>query len=440
MISVGPGIAVIIMFALLFVILFAGLPLTFAVGGAGIISLLLLWQPAAINTVVFSILAKCSDFVLLALPLFIFMAMILERSRIPEDLYHGLYAWTSGIRGGLAMGTVVLGALMAAMVGIVGAEVVTLGIIALPSMLNYKYDKSIALGTCLAAGTLGQLIPPSVLFIIYGAEAGLSVGKLFFGGFPAGVLLATLYMLYIWIRGYFQKDLCPVVPSEERPTFKEKLATLPHFVPPLFLILAVLGSIYAGIATPTEAASVGALGAVLLALLRRRLSWGMIKEAMTRTLGTTGMVMWILIGATCFTVVFTALGGPETIKVIISGLPLGKWGVFALMMLVLLVLGCFLDPVAIILLTVPVFTPLLRVYGFHPLWFGIIYVTNLQMSFITPPFGYSLFYMKGVAPKGITIGDIYRSVWPFVLLQLTGIAIIAIFPNSVLWLPNMMIK
>lgn len=338
------------------------------------------------------------------------------------------------------MGTVVVGALMAAMVGIVGAEVVTLGIIALPGMLMYKYDKRVAVGTCLAAGTLGQLIPPSILFIVYGAEAGLSVGKLFMGGFPAGLILAGLFILYIGIRSFFQKELCPVVPPEDRPSFRRKLATLPYLLPPLALIVAVLGSIYAGIATPTEAASVGAVGAFLIALAHRRMSWRIMKEAATRAFATTGMVMWIIIGASCFTVVFTALGGTEFIKQTIEGLALGRWGVFAIMMFILLILGCFLDPVCIILLTVPVFSPLLTVYQFDPLWFGIVYVTNLQMSYITPPFGFSLFYMKGVAPPEITIGDIYRSVWPFVLLQITGIVIMAIFPEAILWLPRMMIK
>ncbi len=429
-----------IMFGLLVVALFSGLPLAFAVGGAGVICLFWLWQPAAASIIVLVAQNKCSDFVLLAVPLFIFMAMILERTGIPEDLYRGLYAWTSGLRGGLAMGTVVVGALMAAMVGIVGAEVVTLGIIALPGMLMYKYDKRVAVGTCLAAGTLGQLIPPSILFIVYGAEAGLSVGKLFMGGFPAGLILASLFILYIGIRSFFQKELCPVVPPKDRPSFRRKLATLPYLLPPLALIVAVLGSIYTGIATPTEAASVGAVGAFIIALAHRRMSWGVMKEAATRAFATTGMVMWIIIGASCFTVVFTALGGTEFIKQTIEGLALGRWGVFAIMMFILLILGCFLDPVCIILLTVPVFTPLLTMYQFDPLWFGIVYVTNLQMSYITPPFGFSLFYMKGVAPPEITIGDIYRSVWPFVLLQITGIVIMAIFPEAILWLPRMMIK
>ncbi len=431
---------VFIMFSLLLVALFSGLPLAFAVGGVGVICLFWLWQPQAASIIVLVALDKCSSFILLAVPLFIFMAMILERTGIPEDLYTSLYAWTSELRGGLAMGTVVVGALMAAMVGIVGAEVVTLGIIALPGMLMYKYDKKIALGTCLAAGTLGQLIPPSILFIVYGAEAGLSVGKLFMGGFPAGLILACLFILYIGTRSFIQKELCPVVPREDRPSFRQKMATLHRFIPPLFLIFAVLGSIYTGIATPTEAASVGAVGAFLIGLAHRRMSWRVMKEAATRTFATTGMVMWVIIGASCFTVVFTALGAPEFIEQTITGLALGRWGVFTVMMFILLILGCFLDPVCIILLTVPIFSPLLKVYQFDPLWFGIVYVTNLQMSYITPPFGFSLFYIKGVAPPDITMGDIYRSVWPFVLLQITGIVIMAIFPNAILWLPRMMIK
>ncbi len=434
----SPEITVLLMVVALFALLALGMPMAFATGSTAVIFLLLLWSPKALSILIGSALHSASHFTLLAIPLFIFMGTLLEKTGVAADLYRGLYAWTSGLRGGLAMATVVIGAILAAMTGIAGAEVVTIGLIALPSMLRHGYDKRIVLGTILASGTLGELIPPSLLLIVYGSQTGVSVSQLFAGGIPAGIIFAILFMVYIGIRCILQKKLCPIIPLEDRPLFKEKLAAIPNMLPIIFLVFAVLGSIFFGIATPTEAASVGALGAFLIALAHRRITWDIVKESSKRTFGTAGMCMWIVVGGTAFASVFTALGGPETVEGLLTGASLGNWAILAIMLATLLVMGCFLDPICIIILTVPVYMPLVKATGFDPLWFGLVYVATLQTSYITPPFGYSIFFLKGISPPEVTIDDIYISVWPFVILQLLGVSLLVLFPQAILWLPRLM--
>lgn len=436
----SPEIVILAMVLSLFVVLSAGLPIAFAAGAIGITFLLCLWGSEALIVAVSTALHSCSSFVLLAIPLFIMMGSIMERTGIADDLYRGLYAWTAGIRGGLAMGTVIIGAIMAAMMGVAGAEVVAIGLIALPSMFKYGYDKKLVLGTTLAAGTLAQLIPPSMLFIIYGSQTGVSVGQLFAGGIGAGSVLVALFIIYIGVRSFFQKELCPGVPLEDRLNFRQKLGTIPAMIPSFALIFGVLGAIFIGMATPTEAAAVGVVGAFLIGWVRRRLTWRIIKEVTRRTFGFVGMCMWIVIGGTLFASVFTALGGPEVVARVFKVAAFGPWGIFAMIMGFLLILGAFLDPVCIIILTTPIFIPLAQSAGFDPLWFGVAFVACLQMSYITPPFGFSLFFLKGVTPPGVTLGDIYSSVWPFVLIQILGVVMIAIFPQAVLWLPHLLMK
>lgn len=436
----SPEIVILLMVLSLFAVLSAGLPIAFAAGAIGITFLLWLWGSEALIVAVSTALHSCSSFVLLAIPLFIMMGSVMERTGVADDLYRGLYAWTAGVRGGLAMGTVIIGAIMAAMMGVAGAEVVAIGLIALPSMFKYNYDKKLVLGTTLAAGTLAQLIPPSMLFIIYGSQTGVSVGQLFAGGIGAGSVLVALFIIYIGVRSFFQKELCPGVPLEDRLNFRQKLGTIPAMIPSFALILGVLGAIFSGMATPTEAAAVGVVGAFLIGWARRRLTWGIIKQVTRRTFGFVGMCMWIVIGGTLFASVFTALGGPEVVERVFAVAVLGPWGTFAMIMGFLLILGAFLDPVCIIILTTPIFIPLAQSAGFDPLWFGVAFVACLQMSYITPPFGFSLFFLKGVTPPEITIGDIYSSVWPFVLIQILGVVMIAIFPQAVLWLPHLLMK
>lgn len=430
-------VLVIIMLACLVAFLILGLHLAFVTGGVGILFSLLVLGPGPSLGVILTTLSRMTSFLLIAIPLFIFMGIILQKSGIAEDLYKGLAAWLGPLRGGLAIGTLAICGIFAAMVGIAGAEVVTLGIIALPSMLKYKYDKSISAGTILAGGTLGQLIPPSILFIFYGSETGVSVGQLFAGGLPAGIILLSLFSIYVLVRVLIQKDLCPSIPPEERANFKEKIISLKALALPGLVIVSVLGTIFLGVATPSEAAAMGCLGALIAAAIQRRLNWTLLKEATVEAFRVNGMVMWVVVGASCFATVLNSIGGMQVLSGMFMGLQMGKMGIFVMMMLLIFVLGCFLDPVAIILITIPFYLPIVNNLGFDPLWFGIVYVVNLQMTYITPPFGYSIFYLKGVAPSDVSLGDIYRSVGPFVILEIIGLIIMTAWPQTVLWLPRL---
>jgi len=315
---------------------------------------------------------------------------------------------------------------------------VTMGIIALPAMLRRGYDKKLAMGSIMGGGALGILIPPSVVMVIYGLFSGESVGMLFMGGVFPGAILSALFCSYILIRSALQPKLAPSLPPEERVSWGEKLISLRAVILPILLVISVLGSIFLGIATPTEASAIGAFGAVVCAAVYRTLNWQMFKEAVYRTLRLSGMVIWIVFGAKCFASVYISLGAVELSSQIIEALPVGRWVILIGIQFTFLILGCFLDSAGIIMICTPVYVPIIKALGFDPIWFGILFVINMEMAFLTPPFGYNLFYMKGVAPKGITIGDIYRSIIPFVLLQATGLILVMIFPQLALWLPNMM--
>jgi tripartite ATP-independent transporter DctM subunit len=329
---------------------------------------------------------------------------------------------------------------MAAVTGIVGAAVATMGILSLPAMLNRNYDKRIALGSICAGGTLGILIPPSVITIVYAVTAGVSIGKMFIGGILPGLLLSGLFITYIGIRCWLQPELGPAPPKEERErfTFVAKLAALRNIILPVLLIVGVLGSIYAGIATPTEAAGIGSLGAIICAAIHRRLTWENLSQSVLETGKITAMILWITIGARCFISVFSAVGGDDLVRDFVTGLAVNRWIIMISIQLILVALGLFLDEIGIILLCVPIFIPIITELGFDPVWFGILFLINAQMDYITPPFGYTLFYLKGVAPEGVTMGDIYRAVIPFVIIQAIGLALCMIFPQIILWLPNMM--
>jgi tripartite ATP-independent transporter DctM subunit len=431
--------AAVIMFVSLVALLLSGIPLAFALGGLSMILSYTMWGPDSMLLVAVQTWSVMTSYFLVAIPLYIFMANMLQRSGIIEDLFGVMQIWFGPLRGGLAIGTIVICTIMAAMTGVVGAAVATMGILALPSMLNRKYDKHIALGSICAGGTLGILIPPSVITIVYSVTAGVSIGKMFMGGVIPGLLLATLFILYIGVRCWLQPELGPAPPKEERLllSWRDKFIALKTVILPILLIMGVLGSIYSGVATPTEAAGVGCLGAILSAAIYRRLTWQNLKESVFSTASTTAMILWITIGARCFISVFSAIGGDELVRNFVTGLDLNRWVILIIIQLVLVVLGLFLDEIGIILLCVPIFAPIIKVLGFDPIWFGILFLVNAQMAYITPPFGYTLFYLKGVAPPSITMGDIYRSIWPFVLLQVVGMALCMIFPQIILWLPNM---
>jgi len=444
MIHISPELVTIVMLGGILFFVMLGYPLAIVVGGMGIVMGILLFGPnIALEVIYHRVFELLNNYILLAAPGFIFMGIMLGYSGITEKMFAAMYLWLSGFRGGLAIITVLIGTVLAACVGIIGASVTALAIIALPAMIKRGYDKALACGATCAGGTLGILIPPSIMLVIYGPMAAISVGKLFFAAFIPGFLLSGLYCSYIAIRCFFQKELAPPVPVEERavPWAKKTWDLLVSMVPPLVLILAVLGSIFMGIATPTEAASVGALAATLMAIAYRRFSFLIFKDTMTETIKVTGMVL--LVGATAyaFVGVFIRAGGGDIVKEIILGAPGGKWGIFAIIMFVVFLLGYFIDWLGILFIIVPIITPVGDALGFDKLWFAMMICVNLQTSFLTPPFAYAIFYLRGAADPslGVTTGDIIRGVFPFIGLILIGLGLCIAFPQIILWLPGQMI-
>jgi tripartite ATP-independent transporter DctM subunit len=429
-----------LLFGSLILFLALGLPLSFVLGGVGMVGCYFLWGSKGLFVAAAQAYGAMGKFSLLAIPLFIFMAMILERAGVADDLYTMMHRWMGPLRGGLAIGTVLICTIFAAMSGISGAATVSMGLIALPAMLKRNYDKVIAMGCISGGGALGILIPPSVPMILYATLTGESVGGLFAGGVFPGLLLSALFILYIGIRCFFQPSIGPALPREERATWEEKFVALRAVILPIMIILMVLGSIYLGVCTATEAAALGVLGAIISAAVYRKLNWILIKESCYRTASLTTMIIWILIGAYCFTSVYTGTGAHELMEHLLLSIPGGRYAILITMQLVFFILGCILDPAGIIMICTPVFVPVIKSLGFDPLWFGVLFIMNMEMGYLTPPFGFNLFYMKAIVPPGITMGDIYRSIVPFVILQGIGLVIVIIFPEIALWFPKLIIK
>lgn len=429
----------ILFFAMLLILLATGLPLVFCFGGTAIVFIIWQWGVAGLFTVATTALGEWSSFILIAIPLFLFMANILERSGVAEELFDMMYRWMGALRGGLAIGTIVICAIFAAMAGVSAVATVTMGLIALPSMLKRGYDPALAAGSVSAGGTLGILIPPSVIMILYGVLTGASVGKLFIAGFMPGILLALLFIVYIAIRCGLNPKLGPPVPKEERSSFKEKVISLKAGVAPLFLVFMVLGLIYLGVCTPTEAAGVGAFGSLLVLIINKRFTVEVINESLIKTFKLSGMIFWILLGAKCFSHVYSAMGASEMVYTHFSGLEINRWVMLAIMQGILLIMGMFMDPGGIIMICTPVFVPLIESMGFDPIWFGVLFTINMELGYITPPFGFNLFYMKALAePLGIKMPTIYRSAVPFVILEIIGLIIIMLFPDIALYLVKYM--
>ncbi|TKR56421.1 TRAP transporter large permease subunit [Allopusillimonas ginsengisoli] len=426
----------VLFFSTLLLFLFLGVPLAFVLGGVSVVFLYFTWGIESFYMVASQVWSTMESFTLVAIPLFVFMSMILERTGVASDLYRAMHLWFGGFRGGLAIGTLFICAIFAAMVGVSGATVVAMGTIALPAMLERGYSKTLALGCINTGGGWGILIPPSIMMILYSIITGASVGRMFAAGIVPGLLLVVLVSLYVGIRCYLQPSLGPALPKGERGTLAEKLASTKAVLLPIMIVVMVMGSIMAGITTPTEAAAMGVLGALLSAAVYRKLTWPMIQESSIRTLRLTGMIMWILFGAHAFSAAYQGMGAQQFIEGLMHLLPGGPWGIIITMMLVVFFLGMVLDPVGIMLITLPVFIPVVESLGFDLIWFGILFVINMELGYMTPPFGFNLFYLKGVVPPGITMGDIYRSVWPFVIVQIIGMAILMIFPSIVTWLPQ----
>jgi len=433
------GILTVVLFGAMVVCLIMGLPLAFSFGGIAVIFILLLMGPKALFIIASSAFEGWTNYILLAIPLFVLMANFLERSGIAKELYDAMYKWVGGLKGGLAIGTIVICAVFAAMSGISALATVTMGLIALPSMLSKGYDKDISIGSISAGGTLGILIPPSIIMVFYAAFTETSVGALFIGGIIPGIMLACIFMAYIGIRAHVQPDLAPAL--EEEYSWKEKLINLKSLILPLVLIILVLGVIYTGIATPTEASGIGAFGAFLILILTKRLSWAVLRDSVSRTLTITVMGLWIVLGAKAFTHVYIAVGAIDLVEGFIAGMALNRWLVVISMQIILIFLGMFIDPLGIMLISTPIFVPVIISLGFDPVWFGILFTINMEMAYITPPFGLNLFYMKSIVePMGYRMEDVYRSIIPFFFLELVGLAIVMIFPELALWLPGTMMK
>ncbi len=431
-----------LMFGSLLLVLICGMPVAFACGSIGMIFTVVLLGPSGASLGVVRTFTLMNNYLLAAIPLFIFMAAILERSGIMEELYEVIYRWMGGIRGGVASATVVACTILAAMVGVIGASETTMSIIALPEMFKRGYNKRLAMGAVLAGGTLGILIPPSVLMIVYGLVANESIGQLYAGSFLPGLLLSGLFIAYITIRCWISPEMGPAVPVEERMTWIEKIKIARGIIVPMTLVVIVLGIMFVGIASPTEAAGVGAFGSIVIVTLQRKFSWAKLYEASENTLRATSMVLWTIFGANLFVALYVAVGGATFVEDSLLGSGLGPWGVLLFMQAILLFLGCFLDWVGILMLCVPIFVPIIKKLGFDPIWFGVLYGVNMQISFLSPPFGYALFYLAGSVGTrlGISTREIWWSAIPFIGLQVIGLALCIIFPQIILWVPHWLYK
>jgi tripartite ATP-independent transporter DctM subunit len=429
------------MFLALTILLMAGFPVTFTLLGTGLCFGFIGFGWSFFNLLPLRIWGIMTNVTLIAVPLFVFMGVMLERSGLAEELLDTMGLLFGRLRGGLAISVVVVGALLGASTGIVGATVVTMGLLAVPTMLRRGYQKELACGTVSASGTLGQIIPPSIVLVLIGDIVGVSIGELFIGAVLPGLVLVVLYIIYILIAAYLRPNIAPAIPQEELDAIstKELIGRVGKaLVPPLFLMLAVLGSIFAGIASPTEAAAVGAVGATLLTVLNRKFKMETLQAVMISTVRLTCMVFIILCGAAAFGLVFRGLNGDGLVRGFLGGLAhkYSHGHVLFIVMALIFVIGFFLDFIEITFIHVPVLAPIMIDFGYDPVWFCILIAVNLQTSFMTPPFGFSLFYLKAVTPPEITTGNIYRGIIPFVAFQLLGLLIVVFYPKLATWLPS----
>lgn len=444
LIELSPEIVTSLMFGGVLGLVLTGFPIGFVIGSVGLIFGYLLFGGDITFHILYTRLFSLSlNYPYLAVPLFTFMGVVLQYSGIVEELYETLYETLSGFRGGLAVVTIVFGTVLAACLGVITASVTILTLIAMAPMVKRGYDKSLAAGTVCAGGTLGILIPPSIMLVVYGPQAGLSVGKMFMAAFLPGLLLSSLYIAYIVIRCYLHPKVGPPISLEKRQVSSiQKISKLLRsLLPPVLLILAVLGTIFTGIAPPTEAAAMGSLAAVLLAIAYRKFSWYLVKHAAIETLRISAFV--VLIAGMCyaFVGVFMSAGCGEVVSNVIMSVPGGRWASFAVVMLIVFLLGMFIEWIGIVFIIVPIFTPIIKALGFDPLWAGMMICINLQMAFLTPPMAMSIFVCRGTAPAelGITMNDIIKGVIPFVIIIMISLVLCTIFPQIITWLPAQMI-
>ncbi len=425
--ALGIGTSTILMFGLMVLLLLTGMPLAFVTLLVALVFLLLGYGPAAVPLITSRIYTFVDSFVFVSVPMFVLMAAMLDRSGIARDLFDAMKLIGGRIRGGVAVQTVFVSVILAAMSGIIGGEIVLLGLIALPQMLRQGYDRRLAIGVVCAGGSLGTMVPPSIVLIIYGLTANVSIGALFTAAFIPGFMLAGFYVIYILVRAYTDPTIAPAPDVDPIPRV-EKLKLLKGLILPIMVVIFVLGSIYAGIASVTEASAVGVGGVLLSTVIRGEFTFRMLRDSAMQTLATVGMIVWIGIGATALVGVYNLMGGIHFISELMTGISDNPTVIILVMMLILFVLGAFLDWVGIALLTMPIFVPIVKSLGLDPIWFGVLFCMNMQVSFLSPPFGPAAFYLKSVAPPDISLGEIFRSLLPFIGLQVLAVGILLFFP------------
>ncbi|SPJ24314.1 TRAP transporter large permease [Palleronia abyssalis] len=427
--GLGVETATYAMFAMLLVLLVTGIPLAFVTLLVALIFALGWFGPMAVPLITSRVYSFVSSFVFVSVPMFVLMAAILDRSGIARDLFDAMKLVGGRLRGGVAIQTIIVAVILAAMSGIIGGEIVLLGLIALPQMLRLGYDRRLAIGVVCAGGALGTMVPPSIVLIIYGLTANVSIGDLFTASFLPGLMLAGFYVAYVLFRGWLNPEAAPALPLDETTTSAEKLKLLRGLILPILVVIGVLGSIYGGIASVTEASAVGVLGVMVSTMLRGEFTLSLMKGAALQTLQTVGMIVWIGIGASALVGVFNLMGGLEFIQSLVANISDNRLVVLLFMMAILFLLGMFLDWVGIALLAMPVFVPIITDLGYDPVWFGVLFCMNMQVSFLSPPFGPAAFYLKSVAPPDISLGEIFKSLLPFIALQILGLAVLIAFPG-----------
>ena len=426
----------VLLFGGLLTLLAIGVPVSFALGGISVVILFLLGGTTDLFIVATTTYRQITDPGLITIPLFLLMGNFLIHSGISDRLFRALNLWLSGLRGSLAI--VSIGVCVAlAMCGGFGPGILTMGLIAVPAMLKQGYNKNLALGSVMAGGVLGEIIPPSIIMIIFAYISRISIGKIFFGGAVPGFLTALFYLLYITIRCYYQPHLAPRATGDT--SWNAKLVALKDIALPSLLVVLVLGSIFMGIATPTEAAGIGALGSLIVCIIYGRLTWTVIADSCRETMKISGMALWILVAATLFGVVYTSAGAQEMVMEIVGKVPVNRWLILATMQIILLIFGMFMDDYAVLTICAPIFMPIAIFLGFNPVWFSIVFILNMQVAYLTPPFGWALILMRGVAPPQIHTQDIWRSIPPFVAIQLIVLLLTMLFPQLALWLPEKML-
>ncbi|MCX8030415.1 MAG: TRAP transporter large permease subunit [Thermodesulfovibrionales bacterium] len=437
----SPETLSILMFVGLLIAVVWGHPLAFTLGGLAVFFGIIGWGPGSLFMIANKTYGLMTNYVLVAIPLFILMAQLLDKTGIAEEMFESMYVVLGKIKGGLAISTIVVATVFAATTGIVGASVVAMGLLAGPSMLKKGYKKELVAGVITSGGTLGILIPPSIMLVVYAGIIGESVGRLFLGAIIPGLLLSALYIVYTAILCKLRPEYGPPISEEINYTSIQKIVmVIKSMLPPMILIFAVLGTIGFGIATPTEAAGMGCAGAFLLAFLRKRIDLKSLYNAGLATLRVTCMVMVLFVGANAFTSVFMGLGGGDVFTDFIMGISENKWVVLIIMNIILIILGMFVDWLGILLLCVPIFTPIaVDHFGFDPIWLAVLFSVNLQISFLSPPFGYALFYLRGINLPGVTTENIYRGIVPFICLQMLGVALCIVFPKVITWLPSVIL-